>query len=135
MVPSSTTRRQECRTLALRQGGESSCAVAAPIDALTHCIRESTHAGIASCPARVGQPREPLSMLTDTARRILRYLAELLTAEEIAGLMLIPVSAVRAHTRSISRKLAARRLTPPLPMARTCASSEGEDAGHRITRA
>ena len=63
----------------------------------------------------IGKPRysagsEALGPLTDTERKVLGYLAEMLTAEEIAVLMAISVSEVRAHTRSILRKLAYLRL-------------------------
>ena len=64
-----------------------------------------------------GSPASPLGPLTDTEREILGYLAEMLTAEEIAVVMFIPVSAVRAQTRSILRKLAALRLSSAIPPA------------------
>jgi LuxR family transcriptional regulator, maltose regulon positive regulatory protein len=58
---------------------------------------------------------EALGALTNTERKILGYLAEMLTTEQIAVLMAISVSEVRAHTRSIVRKLAFRRLTKATP--------------------
>jgi LuxR family transcriptional regulator, maltose regulon positive regulatory protein len=65
-----------------------------------------------SVPAR--RP-EALSALTDTEREILGFLAEMLTAEEIAVLMAISVSDVREHTRNILGKLASRRLNKAAP--------------------
>jgi DNA-binding CsgD family transcriptional regulator len=58
---------------------------------------------------------ESLGALTDTERKVLGYLAEMLPAEEIAVLMAISVSEVRAHTRSIVRKLASLRLNKAAP--------------------
>ena len=67
---------------------------------------------------RGGKPSEipeALGALTNREREILGYLADMLTAEEIAVLMATSVSEVRAHTRSILRELASLRRNKATP--------------------
>ncbi|MFG1622609.1 response regulator transcription factor [Kribbella sp. NPDC049227] len=48
------------------------------------------------------------STLSSKEHEVLDHLAELLTTEEIAGIMYVSVNTVRSHVRSILRKLSAR---------------------------
>jgi LuxR family maltose regulon positive regulatory protein len=49
------------------------------------------------------------SPLTEKEREVLGHLADLLTTEEIAGVMFVSVNTVRTHVRNILRKLASSR--------------------------
>ena len=66
--------------------------------------------------SNAGGPRTPdgsqdgrLDVLTVREREVLGYLAELLTSEEIAVAMSVPVATIRSDMRSIMHKLVARR--------------------------
>jgi len=65
-------------------------------------------------PPAIGQPDghqadAGIGALTGREQEVLRYLAELLTTEEIASTMYVSVNTVRSHVRSILRKLGASR--------------------------
>jgi LuxR family maltose regulon positive regulatory protein len=66
-----------------------------------------------------GTPRARiLEPLTDREREVLEHLAELLTTDEIAGVMFVSVNTVRTHVRNILRKLAASRRNEAVRRAR-----------------
>ena len=56
--------------------------------------------------------------LTEREREVLGHLSELLTTEEIAGVMFVSVNTVRTHVRNILRKLAASRRNEAVRRAR-----------------
>lgn len=72
----------------------------------------------------VVSPREPQSgriyeRLTDKENEVLGHLSELLTTEEIAGVMFISVNTVRTHVRNILRKLASSHRNEAIRRARS----------------
>jgi LuxR family maltose regulon positive regulatory protein len=71
----------------------------------TGAVRSGPHAGTDPA-APVPAPADPLS---DRERDVLRYLPTVLTANEIAADLNISVNTVKAHMRSIYRKLGAAR--------------------------
>lgn len=68
--------------------------------------RPSTASGLGPSKKAPGQLREPL---TEKELEVLGHLAELLTTEEVAGVMFVSVNTVRTHVRKILRKLDASR--------------------------
>jgi LuxR family maltose regulon positive regulatory protein len=77
-------------------------------------------------PAAAVVPREPgaeppartLDVLSERERDVLRYLPTVLTAGEIAGNLNISINTVKAHMRSIYRKLGAARRREAVVRAR-----------------
>jgi DNA-binding CsgD family transcriptional regulator len=69
---------------------------------------------------------EKLTHLTPTERRVLYHLTEGLAAGEIAGKMIVSLSTVRAHIRSILRKLDVGS-----QLAAVAIANGSEIAGHR----
>jgi LuxR family transcriptional regulator, maltose regulon positive regulatory protein len=67
-------------------------------------------------PGRDGSP--VIEPLTAKEREVLGHLAELLTTEEIAGVMFVSVNTVRTHVRSILRKLSVSRRNEAVRRAR-----------------
>jgi LuxR family maltose regulon positive regulatory protein len=63
-------------------------------------------------------PRALMEPLTEREREVLEHLSELLTTEEIAGVMFVSVNTVRTHVRNILRKLAASRRNEAVRRAR-----------------
>ncbi|KAE8763651.1 LuxR C-terminal-related transcriptional regulator [Georgenia thermotolerans] len=60
----------------------------------------------------------PIEPLTPKELEVLGHLAELLTTEEIAGVMFVSVNTVRTHVRNILRKLAVSRRNEAVRRAR-----------------
>jgi LuxR family maltose regulon positive regulatory protein len=69
--------------------------------------------------AGVHQPAHLIEPLTVKEREVLGHLAELLTTDEIAGVMFVSVNTVRTHVRNILRKLDASRRNEAVRRART----------------
>jgi LuxR family maltose regulon positive regulatory protein len=67
----------------------------------------------------VHQPAHLIEPLTEKEREVLGHLAELLTTDEIAGVMFVSVNTVRTHVRNILRKLDASRRNEAVRRART----------------
>jgi LuxR family maltose regulon positive regulatory protein len=65
-----------------------------------------------------GAPSVLIEPLTEKEQEVLVHLAELLSTEEIAGLMFVSVNTVRTHVRAILRKLAASRRNEAIRRAR-----------------
>jgi len=63
-------------------------------------------------------PVQLVETLTEREREVLGHLSELLTTEEIAGVMFVSVNTVRTHVRNILRKLAASRRNEAVRRAR-----------------
>jgi len=63
-----------------------------------------------------GRPDE----LSTRELEVLRYLATMLTADEIAGELYVSVNTIKAHTRSIFRKLGASRRQDAVVRAYEC---------------
>jgi LuxR family maltose regulon positive regulatory protein len=63
-------------------------------------------------------PLPPVESLTERERQVLEHLSELLTTEEIAGVMFVSVNTVRTHVRNILRKFAATRRNEAVRRAR-----------------
>jgi LuxR family maltose regulon positive regulatory protein len=63
-------------------------------------------------------PVHIVAALTEKEREVLAHLAELLTTDEIAGVMFVSVNTVRTHVRNILRKLAASRRNEAVRRAR-----------------
>lgn len=83
-------------------------------------VEEHT-AAPAGVPRSLGSPEPPagtLDVLSERERDVLRYLPTVLTAGEIAGNLNISINTVKAHMRSIYRKLGAARRREAVVRAR-----------------
>jgi LuxR family transcriptional regulator, maltose regulon positive regulatory protein len=80
------------------------------------------HRAVASVPVPVPAPPAGMPLivdpLTEKEQEVLRYLAALLSTEEIAQTMFVSVNTVKTHVRGILRKLAASRRNEAVRRAR-----------------
>jgi LuxR family maltose regulon positive regulatory protein len=67
---------------------------------------------------RPQQGEQPIDSLSERETEILRYLATMLTAAEIAADLNLSVNTVKAHMRAVYRKLGASRRTEAVTLAR-----------------
>jgi LuxR family maltose regulon positive regulatory protein len=83
----------------------------------THPTSEQAVSGDTAQPAPA-VAQTPFEALSTRETEVLRYIAEMLSTEEIAAAMFISVNTVRTHVRNILRKLAAPRRSDAVRRAR-----------------
>jgi LuxR family maltose regulon positive regulatory protein len=94
------------------------------LDALLHRLRllapqdATLVADIVGGLPAAGRPDQPVESLSEREHEILRYLATMLTAAEIAADLGLSVNTVKAHMRAVYRKLGASRRTEAVTSAR-----------------
>jgi LuxR family maltose regulon positive regulatory protein len=71
-----------------------------------------------SPPPPLGEPEPPRESLSDSEKRILRYLPTHLTAPEIAGELHLSVHTIKSHMRHLYAKLGTHRRAETVERAR-----------------